>query len=81
MGLKDNYMHKTSCARCAVEKAKLLEEKSKDKMLLCMNADVGGDRNQNFERVQACMSFLVIKLNLDKLVREKTSTSGIMWNS
>ena len=45
MGLKDNAMQKTSCVRHATEIAKVLEEKSKDKTLSCMNSDGGGDRN------------------------------------
>ena len=68
MGLNDNVMYEKSCFRHAVEVAKLLEEKYKDKILLCMNTDRGGDRNPTFERVQAFMLHLVMKLHLDKLV-------------
>ena len=41
-GLKYDDVCKTSCGRHAAEIAKVLEEKSKDKTLLCMNEDGGG---------------------------------------
>ena len=80
VGMKDNTMHKKSFLRYAVEIAKVLEEKSKDKMLLRMNADGGGDRNPKFEQVQDFMLHLVMKLNLDKLMWEKTAAGSSVWN-
>ena len=80
MGLKDNSMHAKSCVRNAVELAKVLEEQSKDKILLCMNADGGGDINPKFERVQAVMLHLVMKLNLEKLTWVKTAAGVSAWN-
>ena len=42
-----------------------------------MNRDGGGDINPTFERVQAWMLCLVMKLNLDKLTWVK---NGSLWN-
>ena len=71
--LKESSMHEMSCVRNAVEVAKVLEEKSKHKSLFRMNANGGGDRNPKFEWFQAFMSYLVMRLNIDKLEWVKTA--------
>ena len=76
MGLKDNTAHETSCARHTVEIAKLLKEK----MSSCMNVDGGGCRNPTFERAQAFVLCLVMKLKLDNLVWLNTDASGSALN-
>ena len=45
-----------------------------------MSADRGGDRNPKFERVQACILLLVMKITIDNLSWVNTAIGGSAWN-